>query len=227
MWFKLGRDETSMIYLFHGSDTAKIRAKAFAWVSAAQAKAPDAIYVRLDAETLSEEALLDALKAQGLFFSRSLILLDDPFAKAEHADLVLRHLEALASSENPVAILAPKLLAARAKKLEAHAAKVFKIDAAEKVKRGFNAALVNALAARKGLELWKEIVKAEREGDVPEMIHGLLHWKVRQLMEKGGRGWTQEEARRMSVRLIEVVSESRSGDLHLAQALERFALKLK
>lgn len=215
-----------MIYLFHGSDVAKVRAKAFAWVAAAQAKAPDAVYIRLDAENLSRESLLDALGSQGLFFSRSLVLLDDPFATAEKAGLVLDLLETLKSSENPVAIVAPKLIPARVKKVESHAAKVFSFDTVEKSKKGFNNDLVNALAARNGFALWKEIVKTQRDGDVPEMIHGLLHWKARQMMEKGSRNWTNEEARRLSIRLIELVSESRNGNLPLDTALERFALKL-
>ncbi len=134
-----------MIYLFHGSDAGKIRAKAFAWIAAARAKAPDAAYIRIDAANLSEQSLMEALGSQGLFFTKSLILLDDPFSTAETAELVLENIKLLSESENPVAILAPKLLAARVKKIEGKAVKVFKEDAAEKAKRGFNNDLVNAL----------------------------------------------------------------------------------
>ncbi len=215
-----------MIYLFHGSDTAKVRAKAFAWVAAARAKAPDAAYIRLDVDTLTEQSLMEALGMQGLFFSKSLILLDDPFGNAERAELVLENISLLAESANPVAIVAPKLLAARAKKIEGKAEKVFKIDAVEKAKRGFNNDLVNALSAKDGATLWKELQKAERQGDVPEMLHGLLHWKARQMMEKGGRGWSSREARALSRQLIELLADSRRGDLPLSPALERFALSL-
>lgn len=215
-----------MIYLFHGSDTNKVRAKAFQWVEAARAKAPDAVYVRLSSEAITEGAIRDALSSQGLFFSKSLILLDDPFALTESGETVLALLDELAQSANPVAIVAPKLLSARSKKLETKAEKVFKIDATDKVVRGFNSALVNALASKDGPGLWKELQKAHRLGDAPEMVHGLLHWKARDMMQKGSPKWGRDGARALSRDLIVLVSDSRSGDLQLREGLERFALSL-
>jgi hypothetical protein len=216
-----------MLYLFTGTDGARVRAKAFAWVEAARKKAPDAAYQRLLPEQVSESALSDATASQGLFFAKTLTLLDDPFALKEAGEAVLAALPALAESANPIAVLAPKLLAAHAKKLEAKAEKVFAVDAAaKKPARGFNGALVNALAVRDGRALWTELVKAERLGDAPEMLHGLLHWKARDLMEKGGRVWTPDAARKLSRDLIELLSESRGGGLELGPALERFALSL-
>lgn len=216
-----------MIYLFTGSDVNKVRAKAFQWVAAARAKAPDAAYIRLTPDQVTRESLQDSLSAQGLFFTKTLVLLDDPFAESESAELVLEHLSLLTESGNPIAILAPKLLTARVKKLSAVAEKVFTIDAVAKKERGFNGALVNTLAARDGKLLWKEVQKAYREGDAPEAVHGLLHWKARDLMQKGGRAWQPAEARELSVALIELLSDSRGRDLPLALSLERFALALK
>lgn len=217
-----------MIYLFTGSDTHGVRTKAFQWVSAARAKAPEATYIRLNVDDLSEPALTNALGSQGLFYSKALVLLDDPFQKAETADLTLSLLSEMKESQNVFAILAPKLLAVRTKKVEAKAEKVFVIDAKDKKPaRGFNAGLVNALSAKDGAALWKEIVKARREGDVPEMLHGLLHWKARDMMQKGSRGWSTEEARTLSRELIELLGEARSGALPLGESLERFALSLK
>lgn len=215
-----------MIYLFCGSDTNKARAKAFQWVAAARAKAPDAAYVRLTADQLTEESLAEALSSQGLFFAKTLVLLDDPFAESEAGELILKHLEALKDSPNPVAVLAPRLIASRTQKLEGASEKTFKIDAVAKKERGFNSTLVNALGARDGRALWKEVVKALREGDAPEALHGLLHWKARDLMQKGSRSWTPSEARALSLSLIELLSDSRGRDLPLPLALERFALGL-
>lgn len=216
-----------MIYLFHGSDVEKVRAKAFEWTAKAKEKAPDALYIRLSADQVSEQTLEEVRGAQGLFFTKALVLLDDPFADSRAGEAVLASLKELAASENPIAILAPKLISARVKKIEAVAAKVFVFDKAEKkTARGFNAALVNALAARDRELLWKEIVKAHRAGDVPEMVHGLLHWKARDLMQKGGRGWTKEEARALSLSLIALLSDSRGGELELSLMLERWAFSI-
>lgn len=215
-----------MIYLFHGSDTGKARAKAFAWVAAARLKAPDAAYLRLQGDQLSETSIRNAISAQGLFYTKSLVLIDDPFADSDTGDVVLSLLEELAASDNPIGILAPKLLAARVKKIEAVATKVFKEDAAPRRDRGFNSPLVNALAAKDGKALWKEIVKAERLGDAPEALHGLLHWKARDLMQKGSPVWGKKGARELSLSLIELLSDSRSGSLPLGLSLERFALSI-
>lgn len=213
-----------MIYLFHGSDVGRARAKAFAWVTAARLKAPDAAYVRLEASEITDGSVREAIGSQGLFFSKSLVLLDDPFSIQAAADTVERLKEELAASENPVGILAPKLKAAELRSLEPLAAKVFREDAPKKAERGFNAPLVNALASKDGSQLWKEIAKALREGEAPEALHGLLHWKARDLMKKGSPRWTSREARELSVALIELVADARSGDLPLAPSLERFAL---
>jgi len=216
-----------MIYFFHGSDVNGVRQKAFQWVVAARAKAPDVTYIRIGPDELSESTIDEVVGTQGLFFLKSLVLLDDPFAKAESAELILASLAKLAETDNAIAILAPKLIPARVKKVEAKAAKVFVVDAKEKkVPRGFNSGLVNALGARDGKALWKELELAFRQGDAPEMVHGLLHWKARDMMQKGGRAWSKEEARALSRELIELLSDSRGKDLPLKESLERFALSL-
>ncbi len=216
-----------MIYLFHGSDSNKARAKAFQWVAAARAKRPDAPYLRLTVDAVTDESLAEAVSTQGLFFAKTLVLLDDPFSTADSSEIVLKNLEHLAESQNPIAILAPKLLASRVKKIEALADKTFSFEARAAASRGFNGALIGALGARESAALWKEIVKALREGDAPEAVHGLLHWKARDMMQKGNPKWGKDGARKLSRELIELLSDSRSGDLPLAQALERFALSIR
>lgn len=217
-----------VIYLFYGSDTNKVRSKAFQWVASARAKAPEAIYVRLDAGAITPESLLEVAGTQGLFYAKTLTLLDDPFSQSAVGELVLENLKLLAESPNPIAILAPKLLATRVKKIEAKAEKVFVVDVKDKKSaRGFNGTLVNALGEKNGELLWKEVVKALREGDAPEAIHGLLHWKARDMMVKGNRVWGEEGARKLSVELIELLSDSRGGELTLTLSLERFALSIK
>lgn len=226
-----------MIYLFHGTDVEKARAKAFAWVAAARAKEPNLAYVRLAREEMTPAALEDAAASGGLFVKRLLVVLDDPFPAARvseeeapvqetSTDLEDR-LEALAASDNAIVILAPKLSAPRTKKLLKHAKLEYQFDKKTVVAaRGFNSGLVNALAARNGAKLWAEIERALRAGDAPEMLHGLLHWKARDLMQKGARGWTKEEARAVSRELIELLQMSRRGGLGLALGLERWALSI-
>ena len=77
-----------MIYLFHGSDVEKTRAKAFEWVAKARVKEPNLAYVRLAREELSSSALEDAALSGGLFVKRLLILIDDPFQEHDSPNLL-------------------------------------------------------------------------------------------------------------------------------------------
>ena len=230
-----------MIYLFYGSDVEKVRTKAFEWVAKAQAKEPNLAYARLAREELTAAALEDAALSGGLFVSRLLVLIDDPFPAARAASeedeeegkevsgsILEERLDALAASDNAILILAPKLAAVKAKKLSAKAKVEYKFDLAKsnEVTRGFNGNLVNALEARSREKLWLEINRALRAGDAPEMLHGLLHWKSRDLMAKGSRAWVPKEARQLSLALIELLQNSRRGNLDLALSLEHFALSL-
>lgn len=215
------------MYLFTGSDGDKVRKQAFALIDASRRKAPMAPYMRLSPEEITIESLEGALYTQGLFYDRSLVVLDDPFQLSESAEVVLERLDLLEKSENPVFIIAPKLLPARRKKIEGKATKVFVHDVKEKTEgRGFNSALVNALGAKDGKALWLELMKAKQAGDPPELLHGLLHWKARNLMEKGNRTWSSEDARTLSISLILLVSEKGRSELPLQESLERFALTL-
>lgn len=227
-----------MIYLFYGSDVDKARTKAFAWVAAARVKEPNLAYVRLAKEELSDAALEEAGTSHSLFAKRTLTLIDDPFAKAraseegegdeekESTSVLEDYLDRLAASENVIVILAPKLLAAKAKKIAAKAKLEYRFDLppTREFKRGFNSGLVDALAAKNREKLWLELTRAMRQGDAPEMLHALLHWKARDIMEKGSRMWTPSEARKLSIDLITLLQESRRKGVELGERLERFVL---
>ena len=227
-----------MIYLFYGSDVEKTRTKAFEWVAKARAKEPNLAYASLAREEISPAALEDAALSSGLFVKRLLVLIDDPFPVVRAADdeegdlgntasILEEYLDALAASDNAIVIVAPKLASAKVKKITAKVKMAYTYEKTDsKEERGFNGNLVNALAARSREKLWVEINRALREGDAPEMLHGLLHWKVRDLMEKGGRAWAPQESRHLSLALIELLQSSRRGGLGLDLALERLALSI-
>ena len=227
-----------MIYLFHGTDVAKVRSKAFAWIAAAREKEANLAYLRLAREELTPAAIEEFTVSGGLFVKRLLVLLDDPFpqsraAQSEESDEeglgavgIQGDIKALAASDNAIVILAPKLPAAKAKELAVYAKKtyVFDLAKARTPARAFNSALINALSTRNRAALWLEINRAFRAGDAPEMVHGLLHWKARDLMAKGSRSWSFAEARKLSMDLIDVLQAARRSGLPLDKGLERFSL---
>jgi hypothetical protein len=233
-----------MIYFFHGSDTEKVRRKAFEWITKARAKEPNLAYTRLVREEVTDATLEEAASSSGLFVQRLLILIDDPFptvrTEREAEDggteeapksgpFIEKHLDALAASDNAIIILAPGLAPAIVKKIATRAKTEYTFDVSRphgETVRGFNAGLVDALAARSRERLWLEVNHALFVGDAPEMLHGLLHWKARDLMKKGNRVWSSAEARRLSLTLIKLLQSSRRGGLSLALSLERFALSI-
>lgn len=217
-----------MIFLFHGSDVEKTRTKAFEWIAKARAKEPNLAYARLAREDLTDAVLEDAALSGGLFVKRLLILIDDPFQEESQSDILEEHIDNLAASDNAIVVLAPKLAAAKVKKIAAKAKVKYKYDkpAAREEIRGFNSSLVNALGSRSREKFWLEINRALRAGDTPEMLHGLLHWKARDLMEKGSREWTPKESRALSLSLISLLQSSRRGGLDLSLSLEKFALSV-
>lgn len=225
-----------MIYLFHGSNVEAVRTKAFEWVAAAHAKEPKLMYTRLVTEDLTENALMEAAGAGGLFVKRLLILIDNPFEKTRitkekpsgTSDTVFeKYLDILASSDNAIVVLAPALSVAQTKKLLEKAKKEYRFDYAYAQKtRGFNSALVNALSERDSKKLWLEVMRTLYAGDSPEMLHGLLHWKARDLMAKGSRVWSAQEARALSLSLITLLGDTRRTGVPLALKLERFALSI-
>jgi len=206
-----------MIYLFHGSDVEKARAKAFEWVAKARSKEPNLAYVRLASEEITSATLEDSALSGGLFVKRLLILIDDPFQDESTSDLLEEHLDSLASSDNAVIILAPKLASAKVKKFSAKAEVEYKYDkpTVREDARGFNSALVNALGARSREKLWLEINRALRAGDAPLMLHGLLHWKARDMRD-----------RKLSLDLISLLQSSRRNGMDLSLSLEHFALSI-
>jgi len=229
-----------MLYLFHGTDVEKVRTKAFEWVAKARAKEPNLAYARLAREELTANALEDAALSGGLFVSRLLVLIDDPFpasrtasdeeesVEQENNNVLEDNLDALATSDNAIIILAPRLIAAKAKKLTPKAKMIYTYDkpATFEAKRGFNSNLVDALGGRNKEKLWLEVNRALYAGDEPQMVHGLLHWKARDLMMKGNRAWSPQESRRLSLALIELLQSSRRGGLDLSRSLEKFALSI-
>jgi hypothetical protein len=46
------------------------------------------------------------------------------------------------------------------------------------------------------------------------------------MMQKGNRAWGREGARKLSVELVELLSDSRGGELGLKEGLERWSLSI-
>ena len=107
-----------MIYLIHGSDTAKARAK---WRAAAQtlaAKRPGVSVFRLYGEELLLERLEELLVGQTLFDQKFIVLLDEVWSADGAPEIIEMNLELMAGSDHAFIWLEEKLPAVVLKKIE-------------------------------------------------------------------------------------------------------------
>jgi len=221
-----------MLYVFTGTNEHSVREHAFLWVATAQKKEPHLTYVRLDGDEIDESAFELIIGSGALFVNRLLVLIDDPYATSVSAlsrEMLNAHLDELAHTNNAIVIIAPRRGNTNQKPLLEKAIKVYVFDkkTTGALERKFNSALVNALGERNPEKLWLEIVRAFRAGDTPEMIHGLLHWKARELIKRGSRMWTRAQARSLSINILSVLGNSRRTGSDLSLDIERYALSIR
>ncbi|HVY73106.1 MAG TPA: hypothetical protein VG984_03610 [Candidatus Paceibacterota bacterium] len=104
-----------------------------------------------------------------------------------------------------------------------------KVEVAEVKKKAesFNMfGLATIFGMRDKKKLWIELNKAARAGTAPEAVAGMLHWKVRDMMQKGSTKYSKSELTTLSGELIALYHDSHRGAGDLGLLLERFALKL-
>lgn len=219
-----------MMYVFTGSDERMVRKQAFLWIAAAKKKEPRLTYIRPSTDELDEATFELIIGSGALFVNRILVLIDDVYSSSytEIRETLNKHLDELAHTNNAIVIIAPTRGNFNQKPLLKKATKVYVFDEKNKIveKKGFNSALVNALGSKDPERLWLEVVRALQSDDAPEKIHGLLHWKARDLMIKGSHVWSPSQARALSLALLELLGNTRRAGLSLSSEMERFALSL-
>lgn len=242
-----------MIYLLHGADTDKSRAKMREMSDALRKKQPDAAYFRMDAEHWNQAELEEYCGGQGLFSNRFVIVLDRLLENEEIAPIVLDQIEVVAASPNIFIVLEGKLDKDSLKKIEKHAEKVQEFEetaaqksATAKSKERFNVfSLAEALGKRDRKNLWVLYRRALDEDIAPEEIHGTLFWQAKSIAlarqaktakeagmkdfpfnkAKGySNNFSEKETGELLTRLIRMSHDSRRGRSDISLALEELAL---
>ncbi len=186
-----------MIYLLHGENTEKARAKAHELVDTLRAKKPDASFFKIEAAQFSAEKLDELINSQGLFESKYIVLLDRVFENKEAKEQLLDSRKELAESPHIFIFLEGKIDKATLTKLEKVAAKsqAFEVNGSSDGFGGksrnfavgetggqfsigeFNIfGLGDALGRRDRKELWFLYSKAALRDIPAEEIHGILFW---------------------------------------------------
>ena len=237
-----------MIYLLHGTDTHKSRAKLHEMLNALGKKRPNSEVFRITAENWSERQFDELLSAQGLFDQKYIVVLDGILEKKDIKNYIIERLAEMKSAEHPFLVLEEKVDAVSLKKIEKSAEKVQEFTKKETVKETYNIFYItDGLLARDKKRLWIDFVGLIAEGAVAEEIHGILFWQVKNMIlasraknlgetgltsyqyknaVSGSRKSSKEELFKMSSDLVEMTHKVRSGDGELEVMLEKWILGL-
>ena len=174
-----------MLYLLYGDDTAKSRDKVNALIKALLSKKQDAMLLRINGENFSPAEMINHISSQGLFESKSIIVLDMLFEDATDKAIVLDHLEGLGTSDNVFILLEAKLDKKTVTKIEKHAEKVqeFSLPKSTKKEQAFNIfSLSDALGSRNRKQLWVTYQTGKLNNVSDEEMHGILFWGVKNML---------------------------------------------
>lgn len=233
-----------MIEVYFGTDTIKVRQKAFARVEGLRVDGRRA--ENFDATTFQVGAIADAAAAVSLFGDNEVYIVDTPSSNKEMYGEVINNLESLKNSANLFIVIEGALLAADKKIFSKYTDTIEEYKAVAK-ERFNNFSLADALAKKDKKSLWVLFHQALMEGASIEEIIGILWWQLKTLRlvasgkryeELGLKEFTYKKAQRalvnfkenelenLSHSLITLSHNSRLGELDSDQALERWILKI-
>lgn len=192
-----------MLYLIHGTNIDKIKAKQNELVSIMQKKQPDVSLYKINENGVSLDLLNELLSSQGLFLAKYIVVLDRLITlgagasksanniNSEISDFLIKNLENFKESDHAWIIVEEKISAPNLKKLEKFAFKVFHFDESSagenrtnqalslKKERPTSFAFAENFAVRNKALAWQEFQKLKEAELAGEEIHGVLWWQFK------------------------------------------------
>ena len=234
-----------MLYVFHGSDETVVANKRVAFLAALRKKRPEAEVFVFDTHNIDTKTLDDVLYAQGLFFSKHIIVLNGLCEKADTKAMLVERASVFGTTEHVVIVHEAVLDAATVKALAPHAKEMSEHKKVAKKMTTNPFAIAEALAQKNRKELWLSCVEQLRNGAEAEMILGTLHWQVRMLLfakqgvsaedagvkpyalQKAARcanNFTMQELRELSRSIVRLYHDAHRGIVPMHTGLERWCL---
>ncbi len=199
-------------------------------------------------ENWGEGQFDELLVAQGLFEQKYTVVLDNLFEKKDVKEYVLDRLEGLKESDQIFLFLEGKVDAASLKKIEKHSEKTQEFEKKAEVKPSLNVfAITDGLLEKDKKRLWIDYLGLLDKGGVPEEIHGILFWQVKNMILasratstsetglspfvyknalRGSRNYKTEDLQKMSSELVDMAHRVRSGEGELGVMMEKWMLTL-
>lgn len=237
-----------MFYFLYGTDTHKAREKLHSLLDLAKKKRPEAEVFKMTTENWREGQFDELLVSQGLFEQKYTVVLDNLFERKDIREYISDRLEGLKESDQIFLFLEGKVDASSLKKIEKHSEKTQEFEKATETKPQVNPfAITDGLLEKDKKKLWLNYIDLIEKGGVPEEIHGILFWQVKNMILasratstaetglspfvyknalRGSRNYKTEELQQMSTGLVEMTHKVRRGQGELGIMMEKWMLGL-
>ncbi len=240
-----------MLYLLHGTNTNKVRAKQKELIGIMQSKQPDVSLYKIAQENWNENILDELLGSQGLFLAKYIVTLDGLLENKEIAPSIIGILNDLKESDHAWIIIEEKISAPNLKKLEKFVFKTFDFNnssGTDEKKQRINAFnFAEQFASKNKVGAWNEFLKLKEAELAGEEIHGVLWWQMKsvylakfcktvddtgltpysyQKALRFSKAWEIKEINTILDRLVEMYHEAHRGNSDLLVNLEKVSLQL-
>lgn len=217
-----------MIYCFYGTDTVKTRKATHLLIDATQKKKPDASFFHMTTQNWGEGEFKELLESAGLFHKKYIVLLDHLLEDGDVRKVVAKNIKEMAGAEHLFVILEDSIDKKTLTKIEKYAHKVVVYNATKKVAPKENDfALANAIEKKDKKKAWVLLSSAFDRGVRPDILHGMIFWKVKTMVLKSQTyTYSEQELRRLLSDLVTMHHRARTGKTDMSIALEKFVLSL-
>lgn len=189
----------------------------------ARAHAEPALSV-MQAHTFNLHEFIQKIEGANLFGDTTALLCDELVAGGVFNDLDA-YLVRMEASPQTIYLLERGAVAAVKKALKKHSTSFTEDEVRKKEARGGGVfQFTHAFEAKKRAEGWMLYQEALINGDAAEALHGMLFWKVKNMM-KGSRSRTPTEVRALLGDLAALPVTARRRGVELELALEQFILE--
>ena len=171
-----------MLYLIHGTNTTKVRAKQKELVGIMQSKQPNVSLYKITSENWKDTILDELMSSQGLFLAKYIVILDKVLEDKEIGVAVMGTLKEMKESDHAWVIIEEKVSSVNLKKLEKVAFKIFDfndVSKDDKKPRILAFDFAEQFAAKNKVGAWSEFVKLKSAELAGEEIHGVLWWQMK------------------------------------------------
>lgn len=221
-----------MIHIIAGkrnSESEKVLQGIFKELQKNSEKGSEKEIERVDASSLIAQNLFDEVQTPSLFGDVKIFVVSGLFENDDAKKLFMEQGKELATAPHDMVVLLDGILAPDVKKVEKFATVQKVVEKADRFAKGaYNPfSLANAFATGDKKKTWIAFQEAIAHDSEMEPLHGMIWWKLKDMVQKKGTGpFSESELRGLARKLVSVYHESRLGGLEMKERLEEFFLTM-